>query len=77
MPRKDRDLCRDFPGLTLVGTPPLTSVLALGVLADDDPVEVAVGGVAEGRLSATEDLCGADVGVLLKGLADCEAEAPE
>jgi hypothetical protein len=55
----------------------LTSVLALGVLADDDPVEVAVGGVAERRLSATEDLCGADVGVLLKGLADCEAEAPE
>ena len=55
----------------------LAGILALGVLADDDPVEVAGVGVAEGGGDAAEDFGGADVGVLLEGLANGEPEGPE
>ena len=77
MPGKNRHFGRDFPWLPNVGAPALPGVFALGVFADDDPVEVAGAGVAKGGGDAAEDFCGADVGVLLEGLADGEAQGPE
>ena len=55
----------------------LAGVFAFGVFADDDPVEVARVGVAEGGGDAAQDFGGAEVGVLLQRLADGEAEGPE
>lgn len=46
--REDGDLRRCLPGLTTMGTPALASVLALAVLAHDDPVEVTGPAVSEG-----------------------------
>ena len=55
----------------------MPGIFALGVFADDDPVQVARTGVTEGGGDAAEDFGGADVGVLLEGLADGKAERPE
>ncbi len=52
-------------------------VFALGVLADNDPVEASAGAVAQGRGGAAQDAGGTHVGVLLEGLAEGEAQAPE
>lgn len=77
MAREYRYFSRRFPWLAAVRAPALACVLALGVFAHDYPVQVAVGGVAQGGLGAPENLGGAHVGVLLEGLADCEAEVPQ
>ncbi|KAI9903736.1 hypothetical protein N3K66_000265 [Trichothecium roseum] len=74
---EDGDLGGRLPGLAAVGTPALARVLALAVLAHDDPVQVAGGAVPERGLRAGEDAGGTHVGVLLEGLADGQAEAPE
>lgn len=57
--------------------PALPGVFAFGVFADYHPVEVSAGAGAEGGGDAAEDAGGAHVGVLLEGLAEREAEAPE
>jgi hypothetical protein len=41
MTREDRDFGRSFPRLVDVRTSPVTGVLALGVLAYDNPVQIA------------------------------------
>jgi hypothetical protein len=71
------DFGRDFPGLVDVGASALAGVLAFGVLAHDHPVEIGGPAVAEGGGGSAEDAGWADVGVLLEGLAEGEAEAPE
>ena len=55
----------------------LAGVFTFGVFADDDPVEVTGARIAERGGDAAQDFGGADVGVLLEGLADGEAEGPE
>lgn len=55
----------------------LTGIFAFGVLANNDPVEVTGAAILERRGGSAEDFGRAHVGVLLEGLADCEAEAPE
>src|SRR4051812_27548149 len=50
-------------------------VLALGVLADDDPVDLAC--ISQVRSDSREETRGADVGVLVEALADRQAQAPE
>lgn len=60
-----------------MGAAALAGVFAFAVFADYDPVKVAGVTVLEGRDRAPEDAGWADVGVLLEGLADGEAEAPE
>lgn len=77
MPGEDRDFGGYFPWLADVRPAALAGVLALAVFADDDPVEVAGAAVLQRGDGAPEDAGGADVGVLLEGLADGEAEAPE
>lgn len=63
--------------VALVGAAAVPGVLALRVLAHDHPVELALGAVGQGRGRAGKDAGAADVGVLLEGLADGQAEAPE
>jgi hypothetical protein len=77
VPAEDRRLGGYFPRLASVRASALTRVLALAVLADDYPVQVAGVALAERRLGAAEDLGWSHIGVLLKGLADGEAETPE
>lgn len=60
-----------------MGATSLTSVFAFAIFADDYPVERARRTVFEGRGNAAKNFGGANVGVLLEGLADCEAQAPE
>ena len=60
-----------------MGTAALAGVFAFAVFTDDDPVEVAGAAVLEGRDCAPKDAGGADISVLLEGLADGKAEAPE
>jgi hypothetical protein len=74
---EDGHLGRRLPGLAAVRPAALAGVLALAVLADDDPVQVARRAVAQGRLRAAEDLGGSHVGVLLEGLANGQSETPE
>ena len=50
--------------------PALAGVFAFCVFADDEPVERFSTAVSERGLGAAEDPGGADVGVLLEGLAD-------
>lgn len=76
MARENGDFGGSLPGPAAVRAASLAGVLALAVLADDDPVQVAGAAVAQRRLGATEDLCRSDVGVLLEGLADGQAESP-
>ena len=60
---------------------PAAGIFALAVFADDDPVQPPFFGVLlarrERRRDACEDARRPHVGVLLKGLADGEPEAPE
>ena len=77
MPGEDGDFGGDFPGLTDVGAATLTRVLAFGVLAHDDPVEITGFAVFERRDGTAKDFCGPNIGVLLEGLAYGEAETPE
>ncbi len=55
----------------------LAGVLALAVLADDDPVQIPRPAVAERRLRASEYLGGANIGILLERLADGQSQTPE
>jgi hypothetical protein len=55
----------------------VAGVFALAVLANDDPVKIFLAAVAEGGGGASQDSGGAHVGILLEGLAEGEAEAPE
>ena len=66
-----------LPGLPAVAPPALARVLALRVLAHDHPVQVARLAAPQRRLRAAEDLGRPHVRVLLEGLADGQAEAPE
>ncbi len=54
-----------------------TGIFALGILADDDPVELRPGDVAQRRGDARQDAGRAHIGVLVEGLADGEPQAPE
>jgi hypothetical protein len=74
---EDGDFGGDLFGQAAMGATALAGVLAFGVLADDDPVEIGGGDVAERGFNAGQDAGGADVGVLVEGLADGEAKAPE
>src|SRR5690554_5821368 len=57
-----------------MAAPALPGIFALAVLAHDDAVESAP---TQGPLDAGQQAGGADVGVLIEGLADVEAQAPE
>lgn len=74
---EDGDLSSDFPRLTSMRAATLAGVLALAVLTNNNPVKVTVLAVAQRRLSAAEDSCWADIGVLLEGLANGQAETPQ
>lgn len=73
---EDGDLRGHLPRLAAVRSAALPRVLALAVLADDDPVQVPRLAVAQRRLRSLEHFRGPHVGVLLERLADCQTEAP-
>lgn len=74
---EDRHLRRDFPRRVDVAPSSLAGVLALTVLADEQPVDRVVGCVAEIAVRAGERAHGPDVRVHLHGAADGEEQAPE
>jgi hypothetical protein len=71
------ELGADFLGQAAMNAPAGAGVFAFGVLADDDPVEVARADAAQRRLDAGQDPGGSDVGVLVEALADRETQSPE
>lgn len=77
MPGKNRYFRSHFPGLPDVGAAALACVFAFCILAHYYPVEGAGWAIAERGGDAAEDAGRADVGVLLEGLDDGQAEAPE
>ncbi|GGZ01707.1 hypothetical protein GCM10010365_20930 [Streptomyces poonensis] len=54
-----------------------TSVLTLAVLADDDPVQFVVVGLAQRAGDAGQEADRADVGPLVEALADLQPQAPQ
>ena len=76
MTSEDADFGGNLPRLAFVTATSLTCVFALAVFADDDPVEITDRSFAERRLYTTEDLCRADVCVLLEPLADSQTKTP-
>jgi len=77
--REDADVGGGLPGLVGVAAAAVAGVFPLGVFTHDDPVEFFSVFLAGGERGgdAVEDAGGADIGVLLEGLANGEAEAPE
>lgn len=55
-----------------MGAAALSCILALGVLANDDPVDVAIAGVFQCAVGARERPNGTDVGVELQGSTKSE-----
>lgn len=55
----------------------VAGIFTFAILADDYPVEITGSAVRKRRFGAAENLGGADVGVLLEGLAESETETPE
>lgn len=74
---EDRNLGCRLPRLAGVRTTTLARILAFAVLANNDPVEIPNVAVAEGRLGTPEYSSGADIGILLEGLADSQTKTPE
>jgi hypothetical protein len=68
---------RDFDGVALVHPAAHARVLAFGVLAHDDPVELLRRTALERRVDAGQDARGAHVGVLVEALADLQPQAPQ
>ena len=52
-------------------------IFAFGILTHDHPVEIAGTGMAQRRGDAGQDPGRPDIGVLVKALADREAQAPQ
>ena len=77
MSGEDGHFCSDFPRVAAVRATALSGVFAFAVLTDNYPVQISCLTVAQGRLGATHNTCGTDVGVLLEWLADGEAQTPE
>jgi hypothetical protein len=73
----DADLGRDGVRRVVVRCATLARVLALAVLADDHPVEIAAGTAFQRALGALEDSCWTHVHVLVQRFADREDQAPE
>ncbi len=74
---EDGGLDGDFIGLHLVDEAAHLGVLALGVLAHDDEIDVAAPGLGERRLHARVEIGRAHVGVLIEGAADGQQQAVE
>ena len=64
-------------GVALVGTATHAGVFTFGVFAHDDPVQVFGRAALEGCINARQDARGPHVGVLVKPLANLQAQAPE
>jgi hypothetical protein len=75
--REDRDFRPDLFGEALVRAAAAAGIFAFGVLAHDDPVEIADADIAQGRGHARQNLGRTDIGVLIKALADRQAKAPQ
>ena len=74
---EDRGLNRDFVRLLVVDEAAHLRVLALGVLADHDEIDVAALGLGQRRLDARVKIGGTHVGVLIEGAPDGQQQAVE
>lgn len=74
---EDCNLRRHLPWLAAVRTASLASVFTLAVLTDYHPVEVAGSAVSKRRPGAKKDASWTNIGVLLEGLANGEAQLPQ
>ena len=66
-----------FDRVALVGPTAHAGVFALGVFAHDDPVQVFGAAALERRINAGQDAGGAHIGVLVKALANFQAQTPQ
>ena len=74
---EDCHLGRHFLLHAAMGAAADAGVFALGILADDQPVEVGRVDVAQRAGDAGQDARRADIGVLVEPLADRQAQAPQ
>lgn len=74
---EDRYFSGGFPGPPNMRAATVTSILALGILPDDDPIQLAGLAIGKRRLCPTEYFCGTHVGVLLERLANRKAKTPK
>jgi hypothetical protein len=76
-PGEDRDVETDLLGQAAMDPPAGAGIFALGVLADDDPIEIRRLHRPQRPRDAGQKPGRADVGVLVEPLADGKAQAPE
>src|SRR5262249_24440425 len=76
-PGHDGDVLRDLDWQTLVHAAADAGILALRVLANDHPVQLRAGDMAQRAGDAGQDPGRAYVGVLVERLADGQAQAPQ
>ena len=74
---ENRDLRADFLRQPAMHPPAAAGIFAFGVFAHDHPVEIAGADMAQRRGDAGQDPGRPDVGVLVKALADRQAQAPQ
>ncbi len=74
---EDRDFGRHFLRQAAMRAAALAGIFAFGILADDDPVEIVGRNARQRAPDAGQDAGRADIGILVEGLADGEAQAPE
>ena len=76
-PRHHRHIRGHFDRMPLMHPATHTGVLALSVLAHDDPVQIFRFAALERRVDAGKNACRAHVGVLIEALADLQPQAPQ
>ena len=75
--RHDRQIGSDFDRVALMRPAADARVFTFRVLAHDDPVQVFTRAALERRLNARQNARWPDVGVLVKALANFQAQAPQ
>ena len=74
---EDRDVDADLLGQPLMGAAADAGIFALGILAHDDPVEIARPDARQRASDARQHAGGAQIGVLVETLADIQPQLPK
>ena len=74
---EDRDFRRDLFRQAAMRAATLAGIFAFGILANDHPVKILGRNAAQRAFDSRQDAGRADIGILIEGLADGEAQAPE
>ena len=76
-PGEDGNVESDFLWQTDMGASAGASIFTFGVFPDDNPIEIIGSDTGEGPLNTWKQAGRANIGVLIEGLADLQAQAPQ